>query len=410
MLADLDLKTLTLSLSLVTLMMTLLLGLAAWHAGSGRGLRHWALGNLALMFGLMLNVNQTHLHHTLSILLANGLMTLGLGLVWLGIRAFFERTQPQLVPLLATLLIIVLLGVFRYQFDSNAVRYAISSVILGGLCLLCASELLRPTEPPLRSACWFSGAIALLYGLMLLARPVASLLGWNGAANLLGGPLQLITLLGAMAAQIGMATGFILMTHYRNLAALHRLSERDGLTDTLNRRSLHQQAGALLARMQHGGEPVTLIMVDADHFKRINDEFGHQTGDAVLCHLVNRISQHLRNRDLLGRFGGEEFTLLLPGLDSEQARPVAERIRHGISQAPWRLAGETISLTASLGVACSQHHGYDFNTLLGAADAALYRAKTLGRNRVELAPPPGQTDQEQVALRLLSQFSHNLDV
>ncbi|WVM91362.1 hypothetical protein ULG90_14735 [Halopseudomonas pachastrellae] len=117
----------------------------------------------------MLNVNQTHLHHTLSILLANGLMTLGLGLVWLGIRAFFERTQPQLVPLLATLLIIVLLGVFRYQFDSNAVRYAISSVILGGLCLLCASELLRPTEPPLRSACWFSGAIALLYGLMLLA-------------------------------------------------------------------------------------------------------------------------------------------------------------------------------------------------------------------------------------------------
>ena len=73
MLADLDLKTLTLSLSLVTLMMTLLLGLAAWHAGSQRGLRHWALGNLALMFGLMLNVNQDGLHHTLSILLANGL-------------------------------------------------------------------------------------------------------------------------------------------------------------------------------------------------------------------------------------------------------------------------------------------------------------------------------------------------
>ncbi|WVM94438.1 GGDEF domain-containing protein [Halopseudomonas pachastrellae] len=172
---------------------------------------------------------------------------------------------------------------------------------------------------------------------------------------------------------------------------------------------MHQQAGALLARMQHSGEPVTLIMVDADHFKRINDEFGHQTGDAVLCHLVNRISQHLRNRDLLGRFGGEEFTLLLPARQ-RTGQTCRRAYSHGISQAPWRLAGETISLTASLGVACSQHHGYDFNTLLGAADAALYRAKTLGRNRVELAPPPGQTDQEQVALRLLSQFSHNLDV
>ncbi len=409
-LTNLDLTTLTVTLTLVTLSMTLLLALAAWHAGTEQGLRHWALGNCSLMLGLLLNVNQELLHHSLSIVLANGLMTAGLGVIWLGVRAFKGRSQPEWGPISAAALIMLALWVCRFQLGRLDICYAISSLVLGGFFLMCAKELLIRAAQPLRTAYWFTGSIALLFGICLIGRPLAALSGLQSDHPALDNPLQNLTLLGAMLAQIGMASGFILMTHYRTAEALHRLSERDGLTNALNRRSLQEQAKALLEIMAERKQPATLIMVDADHFKRINDEFGHQTGDAVLCHLVSSISQHLRSDDLLGRFGGEEFTLILPGLNTERAAQVAERIRQGLCRHPWEQEGQPVWLSASLGVACSEHHGYDFSILLAAADAALYRAKALGRNRVELAPEPGAELEEKTALRLLSQFRHNLDV
>lgn len=407
---NLDLATLGVALSLVTLSMTLLLSIAAWHAGSEKGLRHWALGNLALMLGLLLNVNQDHIHHSLSVVVANGLMTLGLGVIWLGIRAFKGTSQPQTGPIVAALGVMLLLWLLRFHIDSLTARLGISSVVLAGMSLLCARELLVPAQQPLRTGYWLAGGAALLCGLGLTLRAIASMTSLSPATAMGDSPLQAATLLGAMVAQIGLASGFILMTHYRTAMALHLLSERDALTGTLNRRSLHRQATLILTRASEQQLPVTLIMLDADHFKRINDEFGHQTGDAVLCHMVARIRQHLRAHDLLGRFGGEEFILVLPGLDADSARPVAERIRQGLCSQPLHTRDSPVPLSVSLGVACSHQQGYVFDVLLGAADAALYQAKALGRNRVELAHHPDSDSKEQMALRLLSQFRHNLDV
>lgn len=410
MLGSLDITSLGVALSLVTLSTTLLLFVAAWHAGSAEGLRHWALGNFALMLGLLLNVNQDHIHHSLSIVLANGLMTLGVGVTWLGIRAFKGASQPQAGPILAALLVMLLLWYFRFHIDSLTARLGIASIVLASMSLLCARDLLVPAEQPLRTGYWLAGSVALFCGVGLTLRAIASLTSLSPAVAISDNPLQSATLLGAMVAQIGLASSFILMTHYRTAMALHHLSERDALTDTLNRRSLHEQASQILHNARERALPVTLIMLDADHFKRINDEFGHQTGDAVLCHMVARIRQHLRAHDLLGRYGGEEFVLVLPGLNTESASQVAERIRMGLCAHPWHTADTPVPLSVSLGVACSDQQGYVFDTLLGAADAALYRAKALGRNRVELAQQPGSDPKEQMALRLLSQFRHNLDV
>jgi diguanylate cyclase (GGDEF)-like protein len=409
LLAELDVRTLGVTLSLVTLCMTLLLAVAAWHAGGGQGIRHWALGNFALMLGLMLNVSQEQLHPLLAIVIANGLMALGAGVTWLGIRAFKGLSQPQSGPIVAALVVVLLLWVFSSYLDHPPARLAISSAVLAFLCLLCARELLIPADQPLRTGYWFAGGIALFGAMGLGARALYSL-GIDPQATSTDTALHSATLLGAMVMQIGLASGFILMTHYRTTMALHHLSERDALTNTLNRRSLQQRAGDLLQLAAQRASPVTLIMLDADHFKKINDEFGHQTGDAVLCHMVERIRQHLRVNDLLGRFGGEEFVLILPGLDTDSAREVAERIRLGLCTQPWEHERVPVRLSVSLGVACTEHQGYAFDTLLGAADSALYRAKSLGRNRVELAREPTADLQDEMALRLLSQFRHNLDV
>lgn len=407
---ELDLTTLGVALSLVTLSMTLLLCVAAWHAGTDKGLRHWALGNFALTLGLLLNVNQDHIHHSLSMVLANGLMALGIGVTWLGIRAFKHLSQPQTGPIAAALVMVLLMWVFRFHIDSPQARYAISSSVLAALSLLCARDLLIRSDQPLRTAYWFTGSIALFCAAGLALRAVVSVAAAPPTDSIAGSPMYSITLLGAIVAQIGLASGFILMTHYRTTMALHTLSQRDALTNTLNRRSLQEQAAQVLTHAGLNAQPVTLIMVDADHFKRINDEFGHQTGDAVLCHMVARIRPHLRSNDLLGRFGGEEFIVILPGLDTESAREVAERVRTGLCKQPWQGDNEPVKLSASLGVACTEHHGYAFDGLVAAADAALYRAKALGRNRVELARAPSDELQDQMALRLLSQFRHNLDV
>ena len=409
---ELNTFSLALALVLVTLGMTLVLIMAAWHSGSEKGLRHWALGNLALTMGLVLNISQGLLQHSISQILAAGLMTLGLSVIWLGVRAFKGASQPQAGPILATLLVMLLLVYFYYIHDSSYARQATVGLCLGVLALLSARELLVAARPPLRRAYWFTGSIMLFSGLGLLLRAVlggeSSLLA-AGQSEISAG-LQHATLLGVMVAQIGMAGGFILMTHYRTIMALQQLSEHDALTGTLNRRSMHGRAQALLDSALHQGLPATLVMVDADHFKRINDEFGHQTGDAVLCHLVSRIRQHMRSNDLLGRFGGEEFVLLLPGLDADDAEDVAERIRLAIHNHAEAISDQAVTLSVSLGVAGTGLYGHDYTALIAAADSALYRAKALGRNRVEVCLEPSSDVRDNVALRLLSQFRHNLDV
>src|SRR5690606_19052260 len=156
---ELNTYSLALALVLVTLGMTLVLIMAAWHSGSEKGLRHWALGNLALTMGLVLNISQGLLHHSLSQILAAGLMALGLG-----VRAFKGASQPQAGPLMAALLIMSLLAWFHYVDDNPAARQASVGACLGVLALLSARELLVPARAPLRRAYWFTGGIMLLSG------------------------------------------------------------------------------------------------------------------------------------------------------------------------------------------------------------------------------------------------------
>ncbi|MDB5905498.1 MAG: hypothetical protein JWM26_4376 [Betaproteobacteria bacterium] len=157
----------------------------------------------------------------------------------------------------------------------------------------------------------------------------------------------------------------------------------DALTGLGNRRHLQQHLPLELARAKRRGEPFALIVVDADHFKRLNDTFGHDAGDLALKEIAGTLKDNIRASDLAWRYGGEEFVVLLNNAGLPGARERAELMRAALARLDLRHQGRCLgSVTASLGVAVFPDHGSDVETLIRAADAALYQAKAAGRNRV----------------------------
>lgn len=162
------------------------------------------------------------------------------------------------------------------------------------------------------------------------------------------------------------------------------MSSIDGLTRLSNRRSFIERGLTEIQRAQRTTlRSVACVMVDLDHFKAINDTWGHHAGDEVLVAASNILMEHTRQYDEVGRYGGEEFAILMPGLNLAEATAAAERIRAQIAATPVEADGHSIHITASLGVACFPAPAIDdLNDLLKAADRALYQAKEGGRNRV----------------------------
>jgi len=168
-------------------------------------------------------------------------------------------------------------------------------------------------------------------------------------------------------------------------AALESLANTDALTGAASRRKLLELGNRECARALRDARPLAVLAIDIDHFKHVNDTHGHAAGDRVLKIVVACCQSQLRNNDVLGRLGGEEFAVVLPGADTDAAQRVAERIRERIADTPTQLDSATIRVTASIGVATFDGKT-PFEALLADADAALYRAKHEGRNRVVVSP------------------------
>lgn len=175
-------------------------------------------------------------------------------------------------------------------------------------------------------------------------------------------------------------------------ARLHEIAIRDYLTGCFNRRHFYTLAEPELARAHRHGTPLSLLMFDFDHFKQVNDTYGHAGGDAVLQQAVEVIQERLRISDVLSRLGGEEFAVLLPETELEQAKQLAERLRQAIAEHPFEHAGVPIPATASFGVATAQPGDVSIDVLLGRADLGLYLAKDRGRNRVCVAATGTESD------------------
>ncbi len=169
----------------------------------------------------------------------------------------------------------------------------------------------------------------------------------------------------------------------QNLDHSLELAVTDQLTGLHNRRYMEGQLSALARRAAMGGDPVAALMIDIDHFKKINDNFGHDVGDEVLREFAVRLASNVRAVDLPCRYGGEEFTVIMPDTQIEDAERIAERIRLHVAGSPFRVAGgELLTVTISVGVAATIGTTDTPETLLKRADSAVYEAKHAGRNRV----------------------------
>ncbi len=178
-----------------------------------------------------------------------------------------------------------------------------------------------------------------------------------------------------------------------NHQALDQLAHTDMLTNLNNRRQFERLARSELARLQRHYEPMCLLMFDVDHFKDINDHYGHDVGDEVLKIISQTAQEEMRTQDLLARFGGEEFVALLPNTNLDEAKIAAERLRQHISESRViTSAGDVIEYTISIGICLVEPKVQDLHSLLKSADQALYLAKESGRNCIRLATQTAPLD------------------
>jgi diguanylate cyclase (GGDEF)-like protein len=188
------------------------------------------------------------------------------------------------------------------------------------------------------------------------------------------------------------AIGFLQFTRYIVNALrlreiqIRELSRRDVLTGVWNRGYLNELMAREVAVAERSGKPLAMVVADLDFFKRINDQHGHSVGDQALIAAASSLASCIREVDHLGRYGGEEFVLLLPGCDAAAAAVIAERCRATLASTEVKSGKASLTLSASFGVASLCDKQIDADELFRRADRALYRAKDLGRNRVEIAP------------------------
>lgn len=311
-------------------------------------------------------------------------LVVGFGCCWQGARAFDKR-PPVLLPMVVAPGLWLALCLVPGFLDNIGYRVVGSSLLLAPMIAMSAVEFWRGREEPLQSrwpvivlfstlALFFASRIVLvnLLPFPFGALPLAP--GWMVAFNLI---VFFHTL---------MLTVLIVSLPKERLELEQRhKAQTDPLTGALNRRAFMSRGARLTQRHCHEGAPLCLVFLDLDHFKSLNDRFGHLAGDDVLVRFVAVVHANIRPTDFLFRIGGEEFCCLLPHTRAVQAQVVAERIRQQFESTTVEVAGTAVKASVSLGVASTEDFSYDLDTLMRKADMAVYVAKRQGRNRVVIA-------------------------
>lgn len=380
-----DIQTLAIIGASMCTVMSLLYGASARHFPQTErvSLRIWTHSLLLQPLAWGLFAARGVIPDVLSVVVGNALLLLSLCESARALRRYLGSPQRRLLLWSIPLGVSVVAWWFLAVTPDFSVRVIASS--LGACCVLAlmASPLLRTLRPggsmPGRVICLLCVLGIVVLGLRVLhhlrhPHPDGSLFDMR--------TIDAVGLAFASTAPVFFSLGFLLMHHERIYQQMHTLATTDTLTGVLARGALESLGRQLLHECRALGRPLSLLMIDVDHFKRINDHHGHAVGDEVLRRIARRIRSQLRADDRVGRLGGEEFLVLLPGATGEQAQAVAGRIHQRVRERPVSHQSLSLPVTVSLGVIEADAEEIEWSTLLTRADHAMYQAKHGGRDRV----------------------------
>jgi diguanylate cyclase (GGDEF)-like protein len=386
-LASLDVGT----LFFVAICVTVLLGLFLLHAWLQEGNRALAWWSLAYLIGGASGV-LWRFGDAVAPALPSGtstvLLFVAVGMTWSGARSFHGRPIRWSVMSFGAAFWMVA-SFFPAFAESAASRIVVSALIIAGYTFLTAAELRRERRKSLIRR-WPAIFVPMLHGaIFLFPVALATLCCTDEGGQGFARGWIVVFAIEIFLYVVGTAFIVLILAKDRTVTLYKMAAATDPLTGLLNRRGFFEAAGSLTAisRRQRMA-PVSVLAFDLDHFKAINDQSGHATGDAVLQLFAKVARETLRATDIIGRLGGEEFVGLLPGTAAEAAI-AAERVRAAFAAASIVHNGRRIAATVSTGVA-SGSPASAIDLLITRADDALYRAKENGRNRVEIADDPAE--------------------
>ena len=369
-----------------SLMMAASMAVVGW--GRRRdGLGRWAAALLVNAIGHLLIMLRGLIPDVLSIVVGN----LMLSSVFVGMIAAVYQFQGRPVrwPLLLAppLLVLVFVSVF---IDNFPARVSFVGLVIGLQAVWALLAALSQRNVTVGRGQWLLVAGLALEAVVLSGRALVAVGTQSQATNILqSSALQTLTFLATFSVVLVSSVGFVFMLRDQADENNRVLAALDPLTGVANRRSLIAALDRDVARARRMREPMALMMVDIDHFKDVNDQYGHPAGDRVLCSVVNVLRQRVRAQDLVGRYGGEEFMVLLPDTGLAGAEQLARALCKAVEESRCPadgVPGPGIAVTVSIGVFGGRlESGDSWDMLIAAADRALYQAKNNGRNRVEVA-------------------------
>jgi diguanylate cyclase (GGDEF)-like protein len=369
-----------------SLMMAASMAIVGW--GRRRdGLGHWALALLINAIGHLLIMLRGLAPDILSVVLGNVL----LACVFVGMIAAIYQFQGRPAPWLLLLAAPVMVAVFVSMFmDNFPARAGFVGLVIGLQAIWALAATLERRHATVGRGQWLLVAGLALEALVLGGRSVLTVALPDSATSILqGSVLQTVTFMATFSVVLVSSVGFVFMSRDRSDESNRIMAALDPLTGVANRRSLISALDRDVSRAIRMHQPIALMMVDIDHFKHVNDRYGHPAGDEVLCSVVSVLRQRVRAQDLVGRYGGEEFMVLLPDTDLVGAEQLARELCKAVEESRCLAQGagpEGVEVTVSIGVFGGHlESGDSWDMLIAAADRALYEAKNNGRNRVEVA-------------------------
>ena len=358
---------------MASLMAVVLYFMRRYYPPSILGVGAWASAPLLWLVASALLSARGVLPDLLTLVLANELLFLGSTIYYIGCRRFLGHTNGWHPWAAVVVLTTLALTWLTYGQPHYAARLVLFTVMMISVYAANLRFLLRHggNRFPVRLV----ETVMALHVVALLVRLVSALTGKAGTDLMEPSLYQTFHVGAYVLAVLLLSIGAVLMATDRLATELQHLATHDTLTQALNRRALLERCEDELARCQRSGKGPALMMLDLDHFKAVNDTHGHQHGDAVLVHFVQCTQAVLRRGDRLGRYGGEEFMVLLPETDIDAARSVAQRIHTAAA------SGHALDCQLSIGVTTWQGPGDTLDAMLARADKALYQAKAQGRNQ-----------------------------